>query len=74
MGLQLILLTQDKSVLDGVVGDAAAECEVFPIDDQLLGVSIPSRLVDAIGEATIRDRLTRWTHFDLWEGSWRRPL
>ncbi|MFT4100912.1 MAG: hypothetical protein QM674_07715 [Burkholderiaceae bacterium] len=73
MGLQLIVRCQDERQLSASLGDIAASCECFAVDRELLGLSIPTKVIDAIGEERIRDSLSTYEVYELWSGNWRSP-
>ncbi|MFZ6876433.1 hypothetical protein ACO0LF_30645 [Undibacterium sp. Di27W] len=74
MGIQVIVKTGSASEIASVLGTIATDCEIFPIDEANWGVSIPTKLIDAVGEKSIRVALDKLVHFDLWAGSWKMPL
>ncbi|MFT3802664.1 MAG: hypothetical protein QM766_15775 [Burkholderiaceae bacterium] len=73
MGLQLIVRCQDERQLSASLGDIAASCECFPVDRELFGLSVPTKVIDAIGEERIRDSLSAYDVYELWSGNWRSP-
>ncbi|MGF6607820.1 hypothetical protein OKW45_002720 [Paraburkholderia sp. WSM4175] len=71
MSLQLIVLSGSaadvESMLAPSCGDAA---EVFTIDTENVGVSIPTLLLDSVGEEKIRAALGHTRVYDLYAGVW----
>ncbi|CAM7731461.1 TPA: hypothetical protein ACQ29W_005110 [Klebsiella pneumoniae] len=70
MGLQLIVKADYKKI-EKVLGDLMSECEVFPVAEDLLGLSISEHTLSSQGEDAIRRKLERLKRFDLWQGSWQ---
>ncbi|MFZ6769859.1 hypothetical protein ACO0LM_22630 [Undibacterium sp. Di26W] len=70
MGIQVIVKAKVASDIESALGDIASECEIFPIDSTSWGISIPAKLIEAIGEKNIRRALEKLDHFDLWAGVW----
>jgi hypothetical protein len=71
MGLQLIVQSEGAAPVVKLLGDAAESSEVFQIEGELWGISIPTRVVDELGEPVLRRRLSSLNVFDLYEGHWR---
>lgn len=70
MGLQLIVKADYKKI-EKVLWDLMSECEVFPVAEDLLGLSISEHTLSSQGEDAIRRKLERLKRFDLWQGSWQ---
>lgn len=48
-----------------------SECvEIFPIEKEHFGISIPTKVVDEQGEDTILNFMMTYDHYDLWSGLW----
>lgn len=47
---------------------------IFPIEAGLFGLSIPTKIVDKIGEQAIETKLSTLEYFDLWTGTWRKQM
>jgi len=71
MGLQLIVQAESEASVAKLLGNAATRSEVFQIAGELWGVSIPTKVVDEVGESVLRRRLSSRNVFDLHEGHWR---
>jgi hypothetical protein len=71
MGLQLIVQAEEEAAVRKFLGDVAGQSEVFQLAGELWGLSIPTKVVDAVGESAIRRRLSSLNIFDLYEGRWR---
>lgn len=70
MGLQLIAQIEAEAALRKLLGPDAERVEVFQIEGELWGISIPTKLVDERGETFFRKRLSAASIYDLWEGKW----
>ncbi len=44
--------------------------EIFTIDETNIGISVPTRLLDSVGEETIRTALGDVRVYDLYAGVW----
>ena len=71
MGLQLIVQAEAEAAIRRQLGDLASRTEVFQIEGELWGVCIPLKVVEDVGESTVRRRLSSLSIFDLYEGHWR---
>lgn len=47
--------------------------EIFAIEETLIGISIPIKVFDDIGNDRIRQVLSGFFVYDLWSGDWTRP-
>lgn len=70
MGLQLIVKA-DRKKIEKSLGTLTSECEIFPIEENLFGISIPSRIFSSVGENAVLKKLKKLKRFDLWQGSWQ---
>lgn len=73
MGIQVVIKADTAKAIELVLGDVAHQCEIFPIEGNYFGLSIPTKIVQALGEDGAKAKLALLEHFDLWEGVWRRP-
>ena len=73
MGIQIIIKSNDLGRIRAALDGFAPGCEVFPIDHEVSGVSIPSRVLDAHGEPALQATLGAFEYFDLWAGRWQTP-
>lgn len=71
MGIQVIVKAKSASEIETALGNIAPECEVFPIDTTDWGLSIPTKIIDAVGEQNVQAALDKLNHFDLWAGKWK---
>jgi hypothetical protein len=62
-GISLIDVERSLGLLDG-------RAEVFSIDTEHVGISIPTRLFDTVGEDKIREALRHMMVYDLYSGDW----
>jgi hypothetical protein len=70
MALQVIIVDQPLEAVSRQLGNIAPQCEIFPISSRHVGVSVPSKVLEAIGEDGVRESLTRMNYFDLHKGQW----
>jgi len=73
MGIQAVVKTANSKHVESVFGAAFTQIELFPIESGYFGVSIPTKVVDTIGEQAVFDKLAALEHYELWSGSWRKP-
>ncbi|MDO3615326.1 hypothetical protein Q3O97_05670 [Ralstonia pseudosolanacearum] len=71
--MQLVVRIASVEPLYVALGSIADEAEIFPITDSTVGVSIPTKVIDVVGEKEILFRLATFEYFDLWSGAWKRP-
>jgi len=69
MGLQIIVKADHKKI-EKALRSLTSECEIFPISEGLVGISIPERSLSSVGEDVVLHKLEQLKRFDLWEGSW----
>lgn len=70
MALQFIIEVQDSPEVSVALGTVAESVELFPLANGLSGISVPTKVVDAIGEDQIRKHLSRFKMYDLYDGEW----
>ena len=70
MGLQLVVQANDEQSVSTALGPLAESAEVFPVAGALWGVSVPTKLIDSIGEKVVRLRLAQFNVYDLYNGKW----
>ncbi len=61
-----ISLSDVEHSLDFLNGRA----EVFSVDSETVGIAIPTRLFDTVGEDRIREALRHMMVYDLYSGDW----
>lgn len=72
MGLQVIVRCENENeneIIDSLKG-ALDSCEGFFIDKNLFGLSIPTDILDFVGEDNIWAALESFDVYDLWAGNW----
>lgn len=72
MGLQLIVKAERKKI-EKSLGSLTSECEIFPVAEDLFGISIPERILSSVGEDVVLQKLEQLKRFDLWQGAWQEP-
>ncbi|MBA0205644.1 MULTISPECIES: hypothetical protein [Pectobacterium] len=70
MGLQLIVKAK-RNKIEKALGLLTSECEIFPVAEDLFGISIPERSLSSVGEDVVLHKLKQLKRFDLWQGSWQ---
>ncbi len=70
MGIQVVIKATSENDIELALGFIAAQCEIFPIEVGLFGLSIPTKIIDAVGSQDIETKLSTLEHFDLWTGAW----
>lgn len=68
MGQQIIIEHADAASVSRTLADAGLDGEVFTLRDGRVGLSISTRQIDAVGEATVTKVLGRFDYIDLWSG------
>lgn len=71
MALQFIVQTQSSSELSTSLSKLAESIELFPVSSALWGISIPTKVVDVVGEDRIRSSLVKFNVYNLYAGEWR---
>ena len=72
MGIQLVVKSDALNSIESALEKIASQCEIFPIKSGYFGLSIPTKVVDSIGEKQVKLSLAKLEHFDLWAGEWRK--
>lgn len=73
MGIQIVVVAGSHAEVVEKLGNAAPFAEIFPLPEGNFGISVPSKVVDDIGEQIVLRRISAFAHFDLWAGEWRLP-
>lgn len=73
MGMQFVIKAKDIKSIESSLGALSNQCEIFPIEAGCFGLSIPTQVIDSVGENSIREKLTALEFFDLWSGVWKKP-
>jgi hypothetical protein len=72
MGLHVVVEAESPEQVRLALGDVASSSEVFSVGARY-GISIPMNVVDDVGEAEVRRRLSLLKHYDLYDGKWKTP-
>ena len=72
MGIQVVVKATSENDIELALGDIAAQCDIFYIEAGLFGLSIPTKIVDSVGEQATETKLATLEYFDLWTGTWRK--
>lgn len=70
MGLQVIVCCENENEIINSLKDIVDSYEGFFIDKNLFGLSIPTNILDLVGENNIWTALERFDVYDLWSGNW----
>jgi hypothetical protein len=70
MSIQFMIRGIPLSGVDLSLGLLDGRAEVFSIDSEHVGISIPTCLFDAVGEDKIREALQHMMVYDLYSGDW----
>ena len=73
MGMQIVVRNADPQLIRAALGIVAEEMELFPMAGNMFGLSIPGRVVSAVGEQIILGWMATLEYFDLHEGVWQQP-
>jgi hypothetical protein len=76
MGMQILIEDTNAASVSRTLSDAGIASEVFSLPDGRVGVSIPTTVIDSVGEDLVSTALGVFTYVDLWSGerSTRREL
>jgi hypothetical protein len=70
MGLQVIVRCENENEIIKSLKDVVDSCEGFFIDKNLFGLSIPTNILDLVGEDNIWVALESFDVYDLWSSNW----
>jgi hypothetical protein len=70
MGMQFLLRAPTVEAVATSLGDFSASCEIFSVSQGLVGLSIPAKIVDTVGEEIVLRRVRRFAAYELWSGKW----
>lgn len=70
MGLQVIVCCENENEIIKSLQDIVDSYKGFFIDKNLFGLSIPTNILDLVGENNIWTALERFDVYDLWSGNW----
>lgn len=72
MSLQLIARCGSLREIGDRLAPVCAGAEIFAIDREHVGISVPTRLLDTVGEDTVRAALRQISVYDLYAGVWSK--
>ena len=70
MGLQIILKETNENEIYSTLNTIIENLELFIIDKNLYGISIPTKIIDRVSEDKIFTLLDNFTYYFLWDGKW----
>ncbi|WOE33301.1 MULTISPECIES: hypothetical protein [unclassified Acinetobacter] len=70
MGLQVIIRCESENEIIESLKGVIDSCEGFFIDKNLFGLSIPTNILDFVGEDNIWAALKNFDVYALWAGNW----
>lgn len=70
MGLQIILKDTNENEIYSILNTVIENSELFLINKNLYGISIPTKIIDTIGEDKIFTLLDKFIYYFLWDGKW----
>jgi hypothetical protein len=73
MGIQVLLRASTLTAAESALGALAPKAEIFAIEQGLFGASIPTAVVNSVGEQVVFGQLASFEHYELWSGAWRTP-
>ena len=71
MAYQIIVEKAEKERSETALNFIWDEIEVFEVSEKLIGVSIPTKVLDTKGEDEIIKKINSFRHYNLWEGKWK---
>lgn len=74
MGMQLVIHGCGEDELTEVLAAHGVTCEIFPMPSGSVGISIPTHVIEAIGESLLDGILGSFTYTDMWSGHVRQKI
>ncbi|WP_350316484.1 hypothetical protein OHK33_01320 [Pectobacterium aroidearum] len=73
MGMQLVILVENVEQMRQAlsISKSVSEIEIFPMNSDHYGLSIPGNVIDALGENVVITILAEFEYFDLYDGVWK---
>jgi hypothetical protein len=71
MGLQIVIDASDLDDAVRVLEAGGVACELFSMSREKVGISIPTNVLDSVGEPEMAKILSSFTYIDLWSGEMR---
>ncbi len=68
MGMQLVIHGCGEDELTEALAGHGVACEIFSMPNGSVGISIPTRVVEAIGEPLMERIIGSFTYTDMWSG------
>ena len=68
MPLQFIVHKVEGKIVQQVLHAIDPHIEVFTIDGLGIGISVPSKVIDRVGDEKILSALDKFDYYDLWSG------
>ncbi|WP_306716448.1 hypothetical protein [Burkholderia dolosa] len=73
MGIQVVVVAASHAEVVEKLGSVAPFTEIFLLPEGNFGISVPSKVVDDVGEQVVLARISAFKYFDLWAGEWKSP-
>jgi hypothetical protein len=73
MSLQLVVIADRLSDIEAALGAVFSESGAFPVGPTKFGLSVPTQVLDAVGQDVLLLKLSGLNYFDLWTGRWHVP-
>jgi len=73
MGIQVLVKASDLGAVESALGALALKAEIFQVEQGLFGASIPTAVVNSVGEQAVFEHLASLEYYELWSGAWRKP-
>ncbi len=74
MGLQLVVVSDAASKIEDSLNSLNCQYELFEIEPQMYGVSVPTDVVKKVGQEKIFMALAKLRYNYLWSGEWNDPV
>jgi hypothetical protein len=68
MGLQIVIDAKEIGEATHALEAGGAACEIFPMPNDQVGISIPTRVFETVGDAAMTMILSSFSYIDLWSG------
>ena len=74
MCLQLVVVSDAASKIEDSLNSLNCQYELFEIEPQMYGVSVPTDVVKKVGQEKIFMALAKLRYNYLWLGAWNDPV
>ncbi|MCS3433512.1 hypothetical protein M2387_004095 [Klebsiella sp. BIGb0407] len=71
MGIQVIVKAE-RPKIENALGSLHSDSEIFPVSSGVFGLSIPTNIINTVGEDEIFRRLAPLERYWLWLGQWQK--